>query len=143
MVRSPLPDPESKTVLQRNTRQKAAIRDVFIAVDRPLGPQEVLDHAGTRIKGLGIATVYRNIKALVEEGWLTPVDLPGDSSRYEVSGKAHHHHFHCRNCGKVFDLPGCPVQVKPNLPVGFVATEHELVLYGRCDVCSVSSPKRN
>ena len=143
MVRSPLPDPESKTVLQRNTRQKAAIRDVFIAVDRPLGPQEVLDHAGTRIKGLGIATVYRNIKALVEEGWLTPVDLPGDSSRYEVSGKAHHHHFHCRNCGKVFDLPGCPVQVKPILPVGFVATAHELVLYGRCDVCSVTSAKRN
>ena len=143
MVRSPLPDPESKTVLQRNTRQKSAIRDVFIAVDRPLGPQEVLDHAGTRIKGMGIATVYRNIKALVEEGWLTPVDLPGDSSRYEVSGKAHHHHFHCRNCGKVFDLPGCPVQVKLNLPVGFVATAHELVLYGRCDVCSVTSPKRN
>lgn len=143
MSQSLLPEPEAKTVLQRKTRQKSAIRDVFIAVDRPLGPQEVLEHAASKIKGLGIATVYRNIKALVEEGWLTPVDLPGDSSRYEVSGKAHHHHFHCRNCGKVFDLPGCPVQVKPNLPAGFVATAHELVLYGRCDVCSVAGAKRN
>ncbi len=123
--------------LQRNTRQKSAIRDVFEAMDRPLGPQEVLDHAAVQTKGIGIATVYRNIKALVEEGWLTPVDLPGEPSRYEISGKAHHHHFHCQNCGKVYDLPGCPIQVKPSLPPGFIATAHEVVLYGRCDVCSI------
>ena len=123
--------------IQRNTRQKSAIRDVFEAMDRPLGPQEVLDHASLHTEGIGIATVYRNIKALVEEGWLTPVDLPGEPSRYEVAGKDHHHHFHCQNCGKVFEVPGCPILVKPLLPPGFVATSHEVVLYGRCDVCSI------
>ncbi len=124
-------------VLQRNTRQKSAIRDVFAVLNRPLGPQEVLDQAASQTKGIGIATVYRNIKALVEEGWLTPVELPGEPSRYEISGKDHHHHFHCQNCGKVYDLPGCPIQVKPTLPPGFIATAHEVVLYGRCDVCSL------
>ena len=136
MAQSTSPEVEAKSVLQRNTRQKAAIRDVFAGMDRPLGPQEVLEHAGSQIRGLGIATVYRNIKALVEEGWLTPVDLPGEPSRYEISGKGHHHHFHCQNCKRVFDLPGCPVQVKPQLPAGFVATSHELILYGECDVCA-------
>src|SRR5436190_11626770 len=121
---------------QRNTRQKGAIREVFTSVDRPLGPQEVLDLAGSSIEGLGIATVYRNIKMLVEEGWLTPVDLPGEPSRYEVAGKAHHHHFHCQTCGKVYEVPGCPIQIKPILPKGFVATAHELVLYGKCDLCA-------
>jgi Fur family ferric uptake transcriptional regulator len=135
MERSNLSELDSKTVMQRNTRQKSAIRDVFVAMDRPLGPQEILEHAGSRIDGLGIATVYRNIKALVEEGWLTAVDLPGEPSRYEISGKAHHHHFHCVGCKKVFDLPGCPVEVKPNLPPGFIASAHELILYGKCDVC--------
>ena len=129
---------DSKSVIQRNTRQKAAIREVFVSMDRPLGPQEVLEHASSQIEGLGIATVYRNIKALVEEGWLTAVDLPGEPSRYEVSGKAHHHHFHCMDCKRVFDLPGCPVEVKPQLPPGFLATRHELVLYGKCDVCGKS-----
>lgn len=135
MAPSNLSDSDNKTVLQRNTRQKAAIRDVFVALDRPLGPQEILEHAGSKIDGLGIATVYRNIKALVEEGWLTAVDLPGEPSRYEISGKEHHHHFHCVTCKRVFDLPGCPIEVKPKLPVGFVASKHELVLYGKCDVC--------
>ena len=127
----------------RSTRQRRAIRTVFETIHRPLGPQEVLDAVANRVDGVGIATVYRNLKTLVEEGWLTPVELPGEPARYERAGKAHHHHFHCRNCGKVFDLPGCPVQLKPNLPAGFVATAHELVLYGRCDVCSVAGAKRN
>jgi len=131
-----LPDGSGKAILHRNTRQKAAIRDVFAEMDRPLGPQEVLELAGSRIDGLGIATVYRNVKALVEEGWLTPVELPGEPARYEIAGKAHHHHFHCTECKRVFDLPGCPVQVKPKLPTGFVATTHELILYGMCDSCA-------
>ncbi|WP_031500035.1 Fur family transcriptional regulator [Bryobacter aggregatus] len=125
----------TKPGTQRNTRQKAAIREVFSLIDRPLGPQEVLENASSHTKGLGIATVYRNIKALVEEGWLTAVDLPGEPSRYEVAGKAHHHHFHCQSCKKVYEVPGCPIQVKPHLPSGFQVTTHEVVLYGHCDLC--------
>jgi Fur family ferric uptake transcriptional regulator len=127
----------------RNTRQKSAIREVFLAAGRPLGPQEVLDEAAKGIAGLGIATVYRNIRALVDEGWLTPVDLPGEASRYEVAGKEHHHHFHCRTCDKVFELPGCSLSVKPNLPKGFVATSHELVLYGTCALCGAGPNRKN
>lgn len=128
--------PNEAKALQRNTRQKAAIREVFIALGRPLGPQEVLDLASEKIEGLGIATVYRNIKSLVEEGWLSTVELPGEPARYEVAGKGHHHHFHCTACKGVFDLPGCPIEVKPKLPTGFVATSHELILYGKCDGCA-------
>lgn len=125
-----------KPTQPRKTRQKAAIREVFLAMDRPLGPQEVLEHAGSRTEGLGIATVYRNIKTLVEEGWLVAVELPGEPALYEVAGKAHHHHFHCEACQKVFDLPGCPISVKLALPAGYVTTRHEVVLYGRCPACA-------
>lgn len=123
----------------RNTRQKAAIREVFEASDRPMSPQEVLADASARIEGMGLATVYRNIKALVEEGWLTPVDLPGEAPRYEVSGKEHHHHFHCQACDKVFELPGCSLTAKPALPKGFVAVSHEIVVYGLCALCGKNS----
>jgi Fur family transcriptional regulator, ferric uptake regulator len=126
---------EEKSIAQRNTRQKAAIRDVFESVGRPLGPFEVLEFAKPKIKGIGIATIYRNIKALLEEGWLTTVELPGEPSRYEVSGKEHHHHFSCRNCKRIFEIPGCPIPVKPKMPPGFVTESHEIVLYGFCPQC--------
>jgi Fur family ferric uptake transcriptional regulator len=46
-----------------------------------LNPNEVLELAAAGHEGIGIATVYRNIKNLVEEGWLTTVELPGESAR--------------------------------------------------------------
>ena len=48
--------------MERNTRQRSAIRDVIARAERPLLPQEVLDAAQTLVPGLGIATVYRNIR---------------------------------------------------------------------------------
>ena len=89
-------------VLARKTRQKDAIRSAFLHADRPLSPEEILTLAQASVSGLSIATVYRNVGGLVEEGWLTPVELPGEARRYERAGKEHHHHFSCRSCGKVF-----------------------------------------
>jgi Fur family ferric uptake transcriptional regulator len=123
---------------KRQTRQKAAIRHAFMDADRPLSPEEALQGAQRRHATLGIATVYRNIQALVEEGWLQAVDVPGDSTRYEVAGKAHHHHFQCNNCGKLYDLEGCVATVRPKLPRGFRASGHEFYVYGTCAACAPS-----
>jgi Fur family ferric uptake transcriptional regulator len=119
----------------RKTRQKAAIRGVFEAHDRPLSPQEVLDFAQTEVAGLGIATVYRNLKALVQEGWLTPVEMPGGAVLYEMAGKNHHHHFQCDRCHRVFEVNGCVSAVNRLAGSGFKVQRHELILYGICPAC--------
>ncbi len=121
-------------VQTRNTRQKDAIRAAFIEADRPLSPDEVLTHAQRSVDALSIATIYRNINTLVEENWLTVVAIPGDSTRYEVSGKAHHHHFQCNVCRAVHELVGCEMQ-RPKLPRGFKYATHELFVYGTCSKC--------
>jgi len=119
----------------RNTRQKTAIREAFAEAGRPLSPEEVLRSAQQQHPGVGIATVYRNIQALIEEGWLQPVEVPGDATRYEVAGKKHHHHFQCNDCGKLYDLEGCVAQSRPKLPRGFRASGHEFYFYGTCAAC--------
>ena len=121
--------------MERNTRQRGAIRRAFQRADRPLSTQEVLDQARDEVGGLGIATVYRNIRALVDESWLTPVELPGEVPRYEMHGKAHHHHFHCRQCDRVFEVPGCVSSISEIVPAGFHLEAHEVVLYGACPDC--------
>lgn len=120
----------------RDTRQRRAIRAAFQATDRPLDPNEVLELAAGDHSGLGIATVYRNIKMLLEEGWLTAVELPGEVTHYELAGKEHHHHFHCKTCGKVFELNACLPNVGKLAPEGFSVTGHELLLYGACRECA-------
>ncbi|MEM7235037.1 MAG: transcriptional repressor [Planctomycetota bacterium] len=121
--------------MKRNTKQRDAIRQVFERRIHPLAPQEVLEEAQALSPGLGIATVYRNLKALVDDGWLVPVLVPGEPDRYERAGKRHHHHFRCRDCEGLFDVEGCVSGLEAMLPDGFQLEGHELTLYGRCGGC--------
>jgi Fur family transcriptional regulator, ferric uptake regulator len=127
---------DTERTATRDTRQRRAIRAAFLGTDRPLDPTEVLTLAATGHSSLGIATVYRNIKSLLEEGWLTPVELPGEVTHYELAGKEHHHHFHCRTCGKVYELNACLPNVQKLAPQGFQVAGHDLLLYGACRECS-------
>ena len=120
----------------RKTRQKDAIRSAFDKAARPLSPEEALAEAQKIVAGVSVATVYRNIHALVEEKWLSIVEVPGEPPRYEVAGKGHHHHFHCDTCGKIYDLPGCTIETEPRVPAGFQLNSHELFLYGLCSLCT-------
>ncbi|MFD3004992.1 zinc uptake transcriptional regulator [Thermus tengchongensis] len=122
--------------MERSTRQRRAIREAFLEAGRPLSPQEVLELARKKVPSLGLATVYRTLKGLVEEGFLTPVALPGEPSRYEPAGREHHHHFLCRLCGRVFELSGCDLALEGHLPPGFQAEGHEVTVFGRCPECA-------
>ena len=122
--------------MKRDTRQRQAIRRVLEEAGRPLGPNEVLEAARVHHPGIGIATVYRTLKAMVEEGALAQVELPGEPPRYEINGRHHHHHFHCRACDRVYELEGCPEGLRGLTPEGFSLESHEVVLYGRCAACA-------
>mgnify|MGYP000039712720 CR=1 FL=1 len=121
---------------ERNTRQRQAIRDALAVAARPLSPKEILDTAQGTVTGIGIATVYRTLKLLADEGLVDTVDIPGESPRFELSGKGHHHHFYCRGCTGVFEVEGCPGDFAGLVPGGFQLDGHELVLFGLCRGCS-------
>lgn len=126
--------------MERNTRQRTAIRGVIAHAARPLLPQEVLDAAQTHAPGLGMATVYRNLKALLEDGEVRLVNLPGQNPRYELADRTHHHHFQCRQCERVFDVDACPGNLASLAPPGFTVEDHELTLYGLCKECTPARP---
>ena len=57
-------------------------------------PQELLVEAQKSVPSLSLATVYRNLKGLVEDGVVDVVTLPGEATRYESPWPTHHPHFH-------------------------------------------------
>ena len=124
--------------MQRQTKQKSVIQTVIESAGRPVSPQEVLAAAKASVPLLSLGTVYRVIKALVSDGTIASVTVPGEGDRYEPQAKAahHHHHFQCNSCRRVYDIPGCGLRVEPHLPKGFNVSHHEVMLYGHCGSCS-------
>lgn len=127
--------------MERNTHQRRAIEKALADANRPLGPLEILEAAKAHTSSLGIATVYRALKGLTEEGKLTTVALPGGSVRYELAGKEHHHHFHCRACEGVFEVETCGFDLSHWNPGGFHVEHHEVILYGLCASCAPLAAK--
>jgi Fur family ferric uptake transcriptional regulator len=121
--------------MERATRQNTAIREALESAGRPLSPAEVLDAARRHVAALGLATVYRNLKALVDAGSVQVVTLPGEVPRYEVARHGHHHHFRCDACQRVFDVEQCPGDLSGIAPPGFAVSRHEITLYGLCSDC--------
>jgi Fur family ferric uptake transcriptional regulator len=121
--------------MERKTRQRVAIREAISESGRPLLPQEVLVAAQNAVPGLSLATVYRNLRSLVEEGELRSVNLPGENPRFELAHEHHHHHFQCRQCQRVFEVEACPGDLSNLTPPGFTLEDHDLTIYGRCSDC--------
>lgn len=120
----------------RKTKQRDALRDILERADRPLSVDELLESASKRVGGLGVATVYRAVSALLEAGWIAAVEIPGEPARYERANKEHHHHFQCEGCERVFDLSGCLENVRKLAPPKFRVREHSVTLYGLCAACT-------
>ena len=95
----------------------------------------MLKAAQETLPRIGIATVYRTLKLLVSEGWLTPVELPGEATRYEIRGPGHHRYFRCRECARIYPIDGIDWNVKQIAPDGFRVEDHKLFLYGVCRGC--------
>ena len=121
--------------MKRKTSQRNAIQEVFREIDRPLGINEILEVGRRYVGSLNQATVYRNLKILVENGWLKKIFTPERGVLYERAGKEHHHHFQCRSCDRLFEINGCAFNEKSLTPPGFITEDHEVYLYGICSSC--------
>ena len=126
---------EASKEMRRKTNQKNAIEEVFRQQDRPLGIEEIVMSGRRIVESLNQATVYRNLKLLVERGWLRKINTPELGSLYERAGKGHHHHFQCRFCDHLFEIPGCTMKEEQPAPPGFVIEGHEVFLFGICSAC--------
>jgi Fur family ferric uptake transcriptional regulator len=120
----------------RNTKQREAVRAVLANAERPLSIDELFKAASRRVDGLGVATVYRAVSALLNDGWIEFVEIPGEPARYERANKGHHHHFQCEKCDRAFDIAGCLDNLRNLAPPRFRVKQHSVTLYGVCASCA-------
>lgn len=87
---------------------------------------------------IGIATVYRNLNALSDMGFLRRLSFAGEADRYDFNLEDHHHAI-CLGCGKIFDfdmkLDGS-IEKELCEKSGFSATSVKYIVFGYCKKCA-------
>lgn len=82
------------------------------------------------------ATVYTSLQALCEVGLVREVLLEEGVRRYDAN-IAPHHHFRCRCCGRIQDVPwqGLQELVIGQVLPGVQVESYEVTLRGCCEQC--------
>jgi len=105
--------------------------------------------------GIGIATVYRTLNTLFEQGILERFDFDDGKAKYELSqghtGYRHHHHMICPNCGKVIEYDDFEDEEKKFVDkiserlknkYGFEIKKHIVYFRGICSDCAKNYEKK-
>jgi Fur family peroxide stress response transcriptional regulator len=83
-----------------------------------------------------LATIYKNINAMLSKTLLTEVKLPSKKSVYEIV-KDSHSHLLCNMCGEVVDIDISIANIENQVSkeYNFDVAKSDLVLNGVCSNC--------
>jgi len=117
---------------QRATPQRETVFGVLLDKrDHPTA-DEVYSRTKSRMPSISMATVYNCLEALVSSGLVKQVNIEREPTRY-CPNLAPHAHFHCRDTGRVYDVPmpsGMMSDLAKVLPGEYSADSVELVFRG-------------
>ncbi|NQJ69853.1 transcriptional repressor [Streptococcus suis] len=88
--------------------------------------------------GMSLATVYNNLKLLLEEGFVTEIKRTNDNTTYYDFMGHDHLNIICEVCGKITDfmdieLPSLKKEAQDQ--TGYKVTKEVLAIYGICPDC--------
>ena len=87
------------------TRQRIVIlSDILSAKDHP-SAEVVYQRVKSSLPDLSLDTVYRTLRTLTARGYVRRLSAPLDEARFDPDLRPHRH-FVCRQCGRIWDLPG-------------------------------------
>ena len=140
---------ESKifSILRQNhfklTPQRRAILNIIYRSKDHLTPSDIHRKVSMDYPGIGLVTVYRTLKLLVELDLICELHTGDNCPSYTARTPQHHHHLVCSGCGKVVDFTS-PRLIEHNVAElegrlsresGFRIDDHLLEFTGLCELC--------
>jgi Fur family transcriptional regulator, peroxide stress response regulator len=124
---------------KRRTRQLAQVFEALQGDHSHPFAHEIYRRVHKKLPRISLATVYRNLHSLVEEGKIRTLLLDGQAARFDPE-TSKHDHFVCEKCGRVVDLflrrRARQVDLTPLAKHGYVVTTHNLTVHGMCRACA-------
>jgi Fur family ferric uptake transcriptional regulator len=125
----------------RITPQREMIIEAIAHQDNHINAEEIFALIQKRTQSMNIATVYRTLELLVEQGLASRIDLGEGRVIYATYQHGPHVHLVCRQCGQVLDanqdlLSTLNHQIQ--LDYRFAADLQHISVLGLCSECQTS-----
>ena len=124
------------------TRQRAAVYGYLRGVGHHPTAEEVYLAVKRELPRISLATVYKNLEALVNCGAASKLTTGDGAARYDIRTD-HHYHSRCLGCGRMTDLEPEAEGAMPGLvsvPRGFRVRNYRIEVLGYCRQCQ--SPEK-
>lgn len=123
------------------TRQRAAVYEYLRRAPHHPTAEEVYLAVKAELPKISLATVYKNLEALVVCGAAGKLSYGDGAARYDARAD-HHYHTRCLDCGRLSDLEPAPEEEVRRLvraPRGFIVADYRIEILGRCRECRKKS----
>jgi len=121
----------------RVTQQRVAVLEYLLATPRHPTAEEVGTAVNRLVPTASRASIYNVLHSLKKSGLIDEIVLGDAVARYDAN-LGRHHHFICRACGAVEDVPFETFQEtpRPRLADGHTVEDYTVTLRGVCPRCA-------
>ena len=133
--------------MQRMTKQRQAVLDELTRVSDFRSAQQIFEDLHSQGQRVGLATVYRSLQGLAEDGRVDTLrSTEGEVLYRSCASDHHHHHLVCRECGFTEEIEQSQIESCVSAVAadhGFSDVEHSLELFGLCASCREKESARS
>ena len=126
---------------RRNTRQRSAVLTLLEELDDFRSAQDLYALLRARGDGVGLATIYRTLQNLLDDGHVDVLRSGEGEAVYRRCSPVHHHHLVCRSCGRTVEVADPPIErwaARIAAEHGFADVRHQLEVFGTCGPCGAA-----
>lgn len=119
--------------------QRAAVAALLGDIGGFRSAQDIYAMLRAQGQGVGLATVYRALQSLAEDGEVDVLRTGEGEAVYRRCSSGHHHHLVCRRCGHTVEVEGAPVERWAGQVArehGFAEVDHLVEVFGTCQACA-------
>lgn len=126
----------------RMTSHRVALLRLIAASEGHPSAQGLYEQLKAQFPTISLATVYKTLSLLKEEGEVLEIDLH-DDSHYDGNKPFPHPHLVCTRCRRILDADALfnHQQISQQIAdtLGFQVTRQQIVFYGICPECQSKS----
>ncbi|MBA7640708.1 Ferric uptake regulation protein [subsurface metagenome] len=122
-----------------HSERREQIMDIFLQTERHPTIDDLYELVRRKNPKIGLATVYRAMRAICNAGLARETDFGDGVKRFEHKYQHQHHdHLVCLKCGSVIEVMSPEIedmQEKLAKKHNFTAIRHRMQIFGTCRKC--------